>query len=1502
MSFDKHSNFNKQANFTEVKFGENKPVLEVELNELQQIQNEARANIVRDSIPSGFTQLGEIDYDYCLNNENKIKLKTDSVAYVNGYRINIPKDTIIDIGKAPEKEAREDLLFLEVWKEEVTSDSVLTVQGGEGQSQIANNIKDSRYPIETTHRVALKWRIRHVADVDFSYYPDGFHVSGTVWRGDDVIAQGGNEQPLDRSNTNSDSSIIFSSIGLGNSDDIYRNINFKDVGLYMAGRGRASANLLKTVDGYVYAIPMFRLYRKPSCGKSIPFEYSKINPKVDYNKFTKLMKEDKVERVISENIQGRSLVNFAYATSITLTKNLYSPLTHDGIIKSNTEYTLSFNISNITGSATGKILRLIIRPTGGSDDTSNDITINVTSSSFTTGKVKVKIPSQTVSIARLYIHLSGGTNGDSIALTDVMILEGDWTSKEIPTTFSGLKSLGEDDGNLITLKNEILNEDTYDINDGNQKLVSFPEVTHVSSTNSLIPTVEANILKGEESTPLEKLGTKLVTDGTEIVEFTKIKGKTLQNLAMNPVVNNSAVIYKNNICEVPYTASNLSGIVFDKLLKPNTTYTYIMNVLVNDIDNDNVNSVKLQFGDGGEYASLGRGVTGMVVAKITTSSNVSENFGILVRTQGATSGRVKFQGFIVLEGDYTTTPLEEIPFVEGIKSVGETENNIINLTSVGKNLISKDMYTNNWFMGDSVDVDRYNTTGKLYSIYGIKTFGRKPLTLSCNKPFNRMVFRGKDSSGNIIYQGDLGTISKTSHVFNDIPSEVVTLDLYVHSEGIDYTYDFMLEEGKVVNPYEPYKVYNQNIYLKEPLRSLPNGVCDEIVGNKVIRRVGKVVLNGTESWTDNGNNSGRDYVIFYTRLDLKNSTSILSDRFPCKIGTMNGGETYNALGTNGTYSKLLYLCIKRTELSEASASGVKSWLSSKPTTVYYELDTSVEEYLENVYEKESIKTYQLDAPLRSLPNGTKDEIKDGVLIRRCGELVYKGSENWESVTSNDREKTILFNILKDSSMQSSHVTVSDKVPSKYVWSLDEEGLWIDNNGRLYISILKTKLSTVNLDGFKSWLATNTLKLIYPLATPTETILTEAKPQTADFSLQRQFAEGNWLRELPNGVKDTVENGKVIRRVGKVILNGSETFYVHENSNDTTLLVYNTEILKSLSKENGGEYNNVLSDRFNHIRGAEAFSPECTQTCFYLTNTRNLYFRIPKSQLSSNNAAGFKQWLQSNPVTVLYELATSTEEALSTDNYMSYPCHDFNTYCGSMYVGQGRNHVVNENKMPSEDVVIVDTPFRSIEGKAKVEDCKYKKCADGYSLSYSYGKGKNIINPVEFANHVLKSDPSATLVGNILTFESSRFSQRDCVFPFKSCGRNTTLTCSASVKKVNGTGALYFGFAYDDASFDTEVTYTDVFKTIKATSNPSKNLVGLFFSYSVGSRYSIDLNTLQVELGNTATPYENFIPTTKYLENTESNDIEDLRHLVSLTGFNYDKILNESFDKLLRGEL
>ena len=52
----------------------------------------------------------------------------------------------------------------------------------------------------------------------------------------------------------------------------------------------------------------------------------------------------------------------------------------------------------------------------------------------------------------------------------------------------------------------------------------------------------------------------------------------------------------------------------------------------------------------------------------------------------------------------------------------------------------------------------------------------------------------------------------------------------------------LTEGNQVVNI--PHKSHKTEILLDEPLRSLPNGVCDEIVGNQLIRRIGSVTLDG----------------------------------------------------------------------------------------------------------------------------------------------------------------------------------------------------------------------------------------------------------------------------------------------------------------------------------------------------------------------------------------------------------------------------------------------------------------------------------------------------------------------------------------------------------------------------------------------------------------------------------------------------------------------------------
>lgn len=833
------------------------------------VSADLEAQKIRDMIPSGFVELGELDYDYMLNNENVVKLKTKSIAYVNGYRVEIPDDTVVDIGKAPEKDAREDLLFLEVWKDE-------------------DFLKNGK----------VKWRIRFVDDVDFEkvWFQSnngadkyiGLNRDGSEFS--KILPQGGRETPLTMQEAKWSHS--YQNRFGTTSSNIPINPTFSDVGLWsnviFTGAAEENKERFKTLDGWVYAIPMFRLYRKPSCGKAIPFEYQKINPKVDYAKFANLMKEEKVERVISENIGGRSLVS----------------LVKDG------------------------------------------------------------------------------------------------TSKRIRI----------DKNNLIG------------------------------------------------------------TTGREV-----------------KVLN-------------PY------------LMKPNTTYTIVVNIT--EVKNATLQLAVRESSSNAEYQAIASklGITKFLYTPASRLTYFSELFLFVGESEYSVGGIIDFKDLVFLEGDWTNKPLPK--FFTGLKSLGEDEGNLIE----------------------------------------VKT----------------------------------GILNESSY------------------------------DKESVKTYQ----------LDAPLRSLPNGVKDEIIGNKLIRRCGEVILDGDENWSNLSGNQDNDATVFMQLSSLENSKGI---------------NNYSI----GCYSSNL------------------------------------------------------------IPLGAT-EVYNNQTIKSC--------------------------------------------------------MGINAQGVLQIRLLKSLLTTQDLSGAKAWLSKNPIKVIYELATPIEIPLKEVHSNTSNFTLQRQFNEGNWLRELPNGVKDTVENGKVVRRTKKVVLNGNEEWEAPSSEYQARDHFYAYMKLNDMSKHSNSL---PLSDSLSTNEPVLSNADCATRNREFIASYRGtvegnwIYISIAKTKLSSQNVAGFKSWLSQNPITVLYELAAPVQEALSTDNYTYCPCHEINTYCGSLYVGNGTNEVFVENGL-GNDGVVIDTPFRSIKDKAIVEDCKYKKNVDGYE------------------------------------------------------------------------------------KFDAD--------------------------------------------------------TKRYFENTESNDVDDLRHQVSLTGFNYDQILNESFNKLLRGEL
>ena len=233
----------QSRNFSMIAFQQAKPLLDSELNLSQQVQNALRAEVVRKLLSPGL--LSATTITGVTDKMNTLRL-SGATANVNGWLINLyganrsDNQSDITFAEAPYSGTREDLAYVEAWFEEVApsgspedDDESVYKYGGLASGTMPNDLQDPTAGDETSRRIQLRWNIRTVSDVDFTTYPKG------VDNGTRVKAKGG---------ASSDTGYTFGSVGDG---------------LYRAGDGSmAACSSLKCVDGYVYAIPLFRVHRR----------------------------------------------------------------------------------------------------------------------------------------------------------------------------------------------------------------------------------------------------------------------------------------------------------------------------------------------------------------------------------------------------------------------------------------------------------------------------------------------------------------------------------------------------------------------------------------------------------------------------------------------------------------------------------------------------------------------------------------------------------------------------------------------------------------------------------------------------------------------------------------------------------------------------------------------------------------------------------------------------------------------------------------------------------------------------------------------------------------------------------------------------------------------------------------------------------------------------------------------------------------------------------------
>lgn len=132
-------------------------------------------------------------------------------------------------------------------------------------------------------------------------------------------------------------------------------------------------------------------------------------------------------------------------------------------------------------------------------------------------------------------------------------------------------------------------------------------------------------------------------------------------------------------------------------------------------------------------------------------------------------------------------------------------------------------------------------------------------------------------------------------------------------------------------------------------------------------------------------------------------------------------------------------------------------------------------------------------------------------------------------------------------------------------------------------------------------------------------------------------QGNELCSLPNNVKDelVIENGraKIIKRVGKYILDGTQAFY-QDKELTNSYRYYTAIIINGVSNISLSNY--FVNSTIGNINSVD-------EQALTVINSKQLVMRVNKS--IATTVAEFKTWLTTHNVIVYYELAEPYTEEL-----------------------------------------------------------------------------------------------------------------------------------------------------------------------------------------------------------------------------------------------------------------
>lgn len=417
------------------------------------------------------------------------------------------------------------------------------------------------------------------------------------------------------------------------------------------------------------------------------------------------------------------------------------------------------------------------------------------------------------------------------------------------------------------------------------------------------------------------------------------------------------------------------------ILKPKTVYTLIIDIKENTlIDVLTITSSHIDDCFKKAYTITDK-TTGIIKLIVETKDEFTDTM-MSMRTylNSVETGAVKFR-IMCIEGNHTNTSISELPFGEGIYSVGESENNLINVKSCGKNLFRyEDVRPRNSLSVVEYGDNSVTITDEYYcgSIIKIKRNTRYYVSatrtlLLGEKGGQIAIFKsdGKSVQGNT----PIKTLGVKDGWFDSEDNEYISFLMYGGSASLGTCKFSNVQVEEIKNTETTGTNYfapiwdNQNIQLDEPLRSLPNGVYDEIVGDNLIRRIKKVDFGGSNynkfDYWNAVNGASENYIRGYCYyrsipggIEGKRNSKIMCDKHPINTNNPYTAETAGILGVNDYIGLVIPInCIPNFYSLDGTAKGnaLKNWIKNNPFTVYYEL---AEPIVTKLPKKAELKTFE----------------------------------------------------------------------------------------------------------------------------------------------------------------------------------------------------------------------------------------------------------------------------------------------------------------------------------------------------------------------------------------------------------------------------------------------------------------------------------------------------------------------------------------------------------------